>query len=85
MISWNQKKIINELQQYSRWKKIEVLGTTEITEIITEMCNDDGPLIENRDIDASHRLFKKSKYTDNPVPEWTIVNLVNRQFAKDLL
>lgn len=49
------------------------------------MCNDDGPLIENRDIDASHRLFKTSKYTDNPVPEWTIVNLVNRQFAKDLL
>ena len=49
------------------------------------MCNGDGPLIENRDIDASHRLFKKSKYTDNPVPEWTIVNLVNRQFAKDLL
>ena len=77
-----------ELQQYSR-RNIEILGLPDIftgdrlTETVVELCNDVGVMIEVRDIEACHRLFQKE--SNNQLPKRTIVRLVNRRFAEDLL
>ena len=54
-----------------------------MTEKVVELCNDVGVMIEVRDIEACHRLFQKE--SNNQLPKRTIVRLVNRRFAEDLL
>ena len=51
-----------------------------MTEKVVELCNDAGVIVEVRDIEACHRLSKKSKnsYTKELL-------FVNRAFAEDLL
>ena len=49
-----------ELQQYSRRNNVEILGLPDIftgdrlTEMVVELCNDYGVMIEVRDIDSWH-------------------------------
>ena len=58
----------------------DIFNVDRLTEKVVELCNDAGVIVEVRDIEACHRLSKKSNnsYTKELL-------FVNRPFAEDLL
>ena len=77
-----------QLQQYNRRNNIEIAGIPNnikdesLEKKVIELCKDLGVVVEDRDIEAVHRLPSNR---DSNLPKRTIVRFVNRKNCERLL